>query len=184
MGNIGSIYRELCQRGQALVEFALLLPFFLMMFFCMVYGGWVFTDYMTFSNIASSCARDAVINYELDENKNADYTKVVARHATDGVIASLRSHAFIWRPDKNGENNHYLSVTETKDPDTGDYAVKVIINADLDSGGSYLGKMVYNLLAFTTSDGNAAKVMKDFIKVEYIMYRDSPDDLTVGDNKK
>ena len=40
MKRICLVLENLRQRGQALVELAFTLPLFLMMFFCIVYGGW------------------------------------------------------------------------------------------------------------------------------------------------
>ncbi len=49
------------QRGQAVVEFALVLPFFLMLCFGIIFGGLLFSDYMTLSNLARESARAASI---------------------------------------------------------------------------------------------------------------------------
>lgn len=49
------------QRGQDIVEFALLIPFFFIIFFGIMYCGFLFGDYITLSNMARSAAREAVI---------------------------------------------------------------------------------------------------------------------------
>ncbi|WP_273185736.1 TadE/TadG family type IV pilus assembly protein [Dialister succinatiphilus] len=49
------------QRGQEIVEFALLIPFFFIFFFGIMYCGFLFGDYITLSNMARSAAREAVI---------------------------------------------------------------------------------------------------------------------------
>lgn len=49
------------QRGQAVVEFALVLPFFLMLLFGILLSGLLFADYMTLSNVARSSAREAAL---------------------------------------------------------------------------------------------------------------------------
>lgn len=49
------------ERGQMLVEFALLLPLFLVLLFGIMYCGFMYGDYLTLSNMARSAAREAVI---------------------------------------------------------------------------------------------------------------------------
>lgn len=49
------------QRGQMLVEFALLLPLFLLLLFGIMYCGFMYGDYLTLNNMARSAAREAVI---------------------------------------------------------------------------------------------------------------------------
>ena len=48
-------------KGQSLVEFALILPFFLLLVFAIIYGGMLFHDYSTVSNVARSIARERAI---------------------------------------------------------------------------------------------------------------------------
>ena len=54
-------------KGQAMVEFALILPLFLFMVYGIIYFGMLFHDYSSLSNIARSCAREAAITETLDE---------------------------------------------------------------------------------------------------------------------
>ncbi|MBP3721636.1 MAG: pilus assembly protein [Selenomonadaceae bacterium] len=49
------------QRGQAVVEFALVLPIFLALVFSIIVCGMLFADYMTLSNVARSSAREAAL---------------------------------------------------------------------------------------------------------------------------
>ena len=49
------------QRGQVIVEFALILPLFLLMIFGLIYSGMLFYDYSTVSNMARSVARERAI---------------------------------------------------------------------------------------------------------------------------
>ena len=51
-------------KGQVIVEFALILPLFLLMLLGIVYSGMMFHDYITLSNIARSGAREAAITSE------------------------------------------------------------------------------------------------------------------------
>jgi hypothetical protein len=52
------------QRGQAIVEFALVLPLFMMLLFGAILSGLMFADYMTLSNVARSSAREASLQGE------------------------------------------------------------------------------------------------------------------------
>ncbi len=49
------------QKGQAIVEFALVLPLFLFLLFGIIYTGLLFKDYMTLSNLARETVRAAAI---------------------------------------------------------------------------------------------------------------------------
>ncbi len=49
------------QRGQVIVEFALILPLFLFLIFGLIYSGMLFHDYSTLSNVARSATREAAI---------------------------------------------------------------------------------------------------------------------------
>ena len=48
-------------KGQAIVEFALVLPLFLLMIFGIIYSGMMFHDYSTISNIARATTREAAV---------------------------------------------------------------------------------------------------------------------------
>ena len=48
-------------KGQSLVEFALVIPFFLFLVFAIIYCGMLFHDYSTLTGIARSAAREAAI---------------------------------------------------------------------------------------------------------------------------
>ena len=49
------------QKGQSLVEFTLVIPFFLLLIFGLIYSGMLFYDYSTVSNMARSVARERAI---------------------------------------------------------------------------------------------------------------------------
>ena len=48
-------------KGQSTVEFALILPLFLLMIFGIIYSGMMFHDYSTLNNIARASAREAAL---------------------------------------------------------------------------------------------------------------------------
>ena len=49
------------QRGQTMIEFALMLPFMALFIFGMIYGGAMFMEYLDFSNQARQIARDIAV---------------------------------------------------------------------------------------------------------------------------
>lgn len=61
------------QKGQSMVEFALVVPFFIMVFLIVSYMGLLFVDYLAFSDIARSSAREAALGgagqYQTIRNK-------------------------------------------------------------------------------------------------------------------
>ena len=87
------------QRGQVIVEFALILPLFLLMIFGLIYSGMLFHDYSTLSNIARSAAREAAITATVTENDSTiinHYYDSEQKVFKEGLITSL------YKP-KNGE---------------------------------------------------------------------------------
>ena len=81
------------QRGQVIVEFALILPLFLLMIFGLIYSGMLFHDYSTLSNVARSATREVAIS---SDTSAATITKVRAYYYDDqghrftqGIITNL-----------------------------------------------------------------------------------------------
>ena len=72
------------QRGQAVVEFALVLPFFFLLLFGVILSGMLFADYMTLSNVARSSAREASL-------QGADkYSTIISEHrSTTHLLTGL-----------------------------------------------------------------------------------------------
>lgn len=63
------------QKGQSLVEFALILPLFFAMCFGMIYGGLIFMDYLQYNNAARGVARAiSLTTNDVERNKlKADF---------------------------------------------------------------------------------------------------------------
>lgn len=61
------------ERGQDVIEFALVMPFLLMFLFGIAYIGFLFSDYLTLNNLARSSAREASITAQQSygDGKNA-----------------------------------------------------------------------------------------------------------------
>lgn len=70
------------QKGQDIIEFALLVPLFFVIVIAMCAFGMFFSDYITFNNVARSVAREAVVREPGDDltnvrNRNFDEYKSV-----------------------------------------------------------------------------------------------------------
>jgi Flp pilus assembly protein TadG len=61
--------KKLKQKGQAIIEFAVVLPLFVLFLFGIIYSGMLFYDYISLSNLARSAAREAAIVQTLDSDQ-------------------------------------------------------------------------------------------------------------------
>ncbi len=115
------------QQGQAIVEFALVLPFILFFVFAVIYSGLLFADYMTLSNVARASAREAAIG------TNIDTVKTYYRNHT-----TLWTDLYQWRP---GNTNDYdiQAVTENVGGGATIKAIKVTIRTTLNNSFPAVG---------------------------------------------
>ncbi len=58
------------QKGQDLVEFALVFPVFILIICGIIYVGFFFSDYLTLNNLARSAARDASVIEEITKKSD------------------------------------------------------------------------------------------------------------------
>ncbi|MBR6712454.1 MAG: pilus assembly protein [Selenomonadaceae bacterium] len=70
--------KYLRRRGQAAVEFALLLPIFALVLFSTIYIGFFVLDYVTLDNAAAQAARNAVKNGDPYDITNTDSARIKA----------------------------------------------------------------------------------------------------------
>lgn len=63
------------QRGQAVVEFAFVVPFLIFLFLALVYGGLLFMDYIQYNNAARAIARAAAFEKDKDTFDDNDKAK-------------------------------------------------------------------------------------------------------------
>ena len=139
------------QKAQGIVEFAVVLPLFLLLSMGVIYFGMAFSDYLTMSNTVRSVAHEASL-----KSTDDDY-KTVIRNATSGI--TMVSDIYVWQPDsKNGNNNDFLSVTYDADR----HNVVVRAQAKL-SKDSAIANAVNNML------GNS---IGDAMSITYTMYTD------------
>ena len=117
------------QKGQSVVEFALVLPIFLVLFFGIFYVGMIFADYMTLSNVARSSAREASIT---DAAGYADNYKNIRNKYSDVELPL----------DVLTLNKDYLKITY----DSKNQNVQVNITATLNTDGSSIAHTFYKLM--------------------------------------
>lgn len=136
------------QRGQAIVEFAILLPLFLILLFGIFYASMIFADYMTLSSIARSSAREAaIISSESDYNNN--YKKIREKYKNEKLPLDI----FDWKATSTENFNIKF--------DKKSHNVEVTMKAKLYKSGSQLGNILNNL----AGDTKLAK-----IDITYSMY--------------
>lgn len=65
------------QKGQAMVEFAFIVPFLVFLFLALIYGGILFMDYIQYNNAARAIARDAAFSTktEFSSSDKEDFAK-------------------------------------------------------------------------------------------------------------
>ena len=132
------------QRGQSVVEFALVLPIFFVVFFGIFYMGMIFADYMTLSNVARSSAREASIS-------SADSTNDYRAIRTNYKSVELPLDAFIL----DITTTHFMIEKIGNN-------VKVTIDAPLNNEGAGIASVFYKLIKYTGKDIS--------LKITYTMY--------------
>ena len=63
------------QKGQSILEFAVVLPLFLLVIYGIIYFGMAFTDYMALNNIARSSVREASLT------SGSDYSAIYKKYS-------------------------------------------------------------------------------------------------------
>ncbi len=115
------------QKGQAIVEFALILPLFLMLMFGVVYSGMLFADYMTLSNVARASAREAALGTDITTVKS-----YYQGHTT------LWTSLYTWQP-SNSNDYDIQTVTESTEDGGSIKAIRVTIRTTLNNSAPALG---------------------------------------------
>ena len=143
------------QRGQSIVEFAIILPLFLFLFLGIVYAGFAFSDYLMMSHTARSIAHEASLTTGEDA-----YQKIVINNTKYAV---LKSDLYIWEPDTEaGTNNKYLTVYY----DSNQQEVVVVAQATYNTSSSYIARVISSFSKNYGGDSYAAPA----INIRYTMY--------------
>lgn len=106
------------EKGQTIVEFALVLPVFMLFFMGIIYMGMLFSDYLTLSEIARDSTRYAAVT--ITDDMNADEIK--DKYQDRKLITTL----YKWDPKdgndfaviKQGDSDKYVEVILTAHHDT------------------------------------------------------------------
>lgn len=96
------------EKGQAMVEFALVLPLLLLLLFGIIDFGWIFANQLLANNAVREAARYTAIHYydsSADNDQQAAYNIVVARAPT------LVSPTVTLTPPASGGNEVTIAVT-------------------------------------------------------------------------
>ena len=120
------------QKGQSIIEFALVLPLFLLLVFGLFYIGMFFADYLTLSSIARSSAREAAI-ITSDEYYQNNYQKIREKYKNEKLPMDI----FDWQ----ATSIDHFNINYDKDS----HNVQVIMKADFNTQGSQLGNIVNQL---------------------------------------
>ena len=130
------------QEGQAIVEFALVLPLFFLFFWGLVYVGLMYSDYLTLSNLARESARSASI-----QGKDA-YDEIRKAGGKQTILTNLYQ--------MKGENS--IAIAGGSDSST---TVTVTVSADLNP--DFPGVSVMDFLGMP---------LPDPFKITYSMYKE------------
>ena len=118
------------QKGQALVEFALIIPFFLLLIFGLIYSGMLFYDYSTLSNVARSAAReraitstDTVSNTQIEDYYFNKSKRVFSPQLVTGLYHPVADALKVTGP----SNTNDIVVTITMELDNSSYLMRTFL---------------------------------------------------------
>ena len=115
-------------RGAAMVEFAIVAPFFFMLIYCIIYGAMVMHDVNNLNEVTRAAARYAAVQ---DSGIEQDSKKVA-------VINYIRDYQnlFLYKiPYETGVTiESDMKVKLGNDDNTGENAVRVTVSADMEDG--------------------------------------------------
>lgn len=134
------------QKGQDIVEFALMLPFFALIFVGIVYVSFLYSDYMTLCNLARSAARDAAVSEDMIEvpdgaggtTKERDFSKI--KKSYDNILSNggIKTSLYLYTPGSIDIRTAPLLDDNTNGADT---TVKVDIPMVLNRDASLIGAL-------------------------------------------
>ena len=143
------------QKGQSIIEFALVLPLFLLLLVGVCHVGVIMADYLTLSSIARSSAREASVTIDKTEYTKNKYKKVRANYEGKKLPVDI----FEWNP----KNEKDFKITYENNSQN----VKVEMKAALNKNG-------YGYTIAKVVDGLAGSDMKNMkLSVTYTMYSEN-----------
>lgn len=145
------------QRGQSMLEFGIVIPFFLVFIMGIAYFGAAISDYIALNNIARSCAREASIGGP------STYGKLQNEYLKKDLTAGL----YEWGPQAYSEGLADINVRKVKPEKTGDHGnVVVTLKSRIDTSQENAAAIFKRLLIRWT--GASPKVLD--LDVTYTMY--------------
>ena len=160
------------EKGQDIVEFALLLPFFLLIICGIIYVGFFFSDYMTLSSIARTAARETAVMEdkaeELANNGKTKYEKVEDKY--DDLLYAIQNDStqkqFITKLYLYKRNNfHVYPPGDSRAPDAPKDSLTVDLVMTLNRGQGFVNALE-NLGLIDSDDYN--------YEIVYYMYDEYP----------
>ena len=154
-------------RGQSIVEFAIVLPFLMLLLMGIIFFSMVFVDYLWLSDVARSAAREAsLVSTETYASKG--YSDVIQKCAQREIVFGM----FSWPPSETGDNNAALIINYLPS-DTDNGMVDVKITAELDRTGSFFARVLGNLADAGGFDGIQADI-------DYKMYSENKQNVSAN----
>ena len=103
------------QKGQSLIEFALVFPFFLFLILGIIYSGMLFYDYSTLSNIARSAARERAVADSSVQTSTIIGHYFVNNQFSPHIITSLygpaKQNPFVIQNDASDSDDIVVTIT-------------------------------------------------------------------------
>ena len=111
------------QRGQSMVEFGIVIPFFLVFIMGIAYFGAAISDYIALNNIARSCAREASLGGP------STYRQLENKYLSQDLTAGL----YEWGPNVPRElaDINVKEIPPEKPGDHGNVVVKIYSKIDM-----------------------------------------------------
>ena len=141
------------QSGQSIVEFALILPFFLLLLAGITAFGMMFADYISLNNAARAIAREVSVT--------GSTTAYQAKYKNYGTMTNM----YLWDIGKvklNAKDDKALK--QQKD-------VEVTITSDLNRKSGLLG--FFGFLSDPGGKNDGLKIIPNPITITYTMYNES-----------
>lgn len=144
------------QKGQDIIEFALLLPIFILIIIGIMYIGFFFSDYMTLSNLARSAARDAVVTTTTKDiskgdegiKKERDFSGIINQYDKILTNEHITTSLYLYKQGSLEITPSTLPQSDSNAPET---AVKVDIPMTLNEKQGFV-EALFNLGILSDDD--------------------------------
>ena len=144
------------QKGQSILEFAFILPFFLFILYFVFYLCAYFSDYLYLSSIVRDSARSASV-ISIDDYRKTGYSDVYKSYSD----AKLPLNFYEWSP--NNRNDFDISYVQS----SGNVQVKAWAKITENTSGSFFVHVVNNLGKLIGSDKDVTESFD--LKITYEM---------------